>query len=31
MFAKTFSLVCPFYHCTLVEDFIKLFDTMFEL
>ena len=30
-FAKTFSLVCPFYDCTSVEDFIKLFDTTFEL
>ena len=30
-FAKTFSLVCPFYDYTSVEDFIKLFDATFEL
>ena len=30
-FAKTFSLVCPFYYYKSVEDFIKLFDATFEL
>ena len=30
-FAKTFSLVCPFYDYMSVEDYIKLFDATFEL